>query len=213
MKTNLASCFLIFGLIQTLYGQSSIRIFSGINLTNVNYNLKLNSTSIDSGGLEGKTYVLPFIGADMEFLLNKKFKLSTGLGVSWMGCKDYNKDIPSGINLEPNLRLGYIRIPCLINFEIIKELYLIIGYSFNYNFRKNQNLFVQDDFGNRVNGFRIIHHAVILGLRRNFGDFSLMVNYHKGMTRIFDSKNINSEGRAYESLGGMQISVGYTINE
>lgn len=194
------------------YSQDVLRFYLGANYSNVNYRLIDDTQGPDSGGLRTDYIVLPNVGCDIQYYLTSKFSLVTGLGVSWMGSKDYHKDLPDYINIDPDLKLGYLRVPIVLNMEFINNFFVFAGLSLHYNFRKNQGFFSVDDEGNSINSYTPLHTALSFGLRKDIERFSFQAGYHKGLSKVSDLKN-ESGRRAYLDLQGFQFSVGYLVSE
>jgi hypothetical protein len=206
--------FSILTLSCTSYGQRVLRIFIGTNISNTDFHFVNTSTGFDSSGLRINNYVLPLMGADIAFTINRKLSITSGMGLSWMGSRNYHKGAPALFNIDPDLRLGYLRFPLIFNFELFHSLNIAVGYSFNYNFRKNQQFLTYNDQTLKIiNIYKPFHHAINIGLSKDIGNFNILVNYQKGLSRIFDTKEINHDYRAYLTLGGLQLSLGYLIKE
>lgn len=207
-------CFLLASKVSS--GQDAIRVFGGVNLTNVKYYLHNSVTNSDTSYLRSNNYFLPNLGADINFKINSKFSLTTGIGVSFMGSRNYSIDfnVPN-INIDTNLRIGYLRFPFIINYNIVNGFSIFSGYSLNYSFRKNQSFFalkeetpLNFEYKGLYNG---IHHALLFGITQEWKNWNITANYHAGISRIWDSKDFDPQDRAYLTLNGFQFTIGYLI--
>jgi hypothetical protein len=195
------------------FSQVELKPFVGINFTNVNYHLIDNATGVDSSGLKRDNKLFPLAGMDLCFKFSNESQIITGLGVSWMGSNNFTDGVQGNARLDEDLILGYLRIPILYSYGGLWNIQIKGGISFNYNFRKNHNFFAINDDGSTSNVYLPIHFGVLIGLEKEFSNWSFGVNYHKGVSRIYDTKVVQSAKRSYLTLGGLQISVGYLIRE
>jgi hypothetical protein len=202
-----------FIFIEIIFSQNSISIFGGANITNVKCHLVDLTSNLDSSFLRKNIAVLPLMGIDVGFKMNERIWFTSGLGISYMGSRNYTPGLSGIYNVDKNLKLSFIRIPCIIEFNIIKDLKIEFGYSLNYTFRKNQNFFLRDDDNVSKSIFSPFHHAILFGIRKDIQSFSFVVNYHQGVSHIYDSKKINSENRIFMSLMGIQCTIGYLLSE
>lgn len=196
-----------------IFGQNSIKVFGGTNITNCNFHFIHTYDQSDSSGLKLNNYILPTLGADINLSVTNKLNLVTGLGLSWMGSRNYQQNVPDIYKVDPNLRLGYIRIPMVLNLEVFHKTNIIGGYVFNYNFRKNQSFHTLDAYNQLINIYQPVFHSVVVGIEREFGTWVVALNYQKGISRIWDTKDINSDFHAYLTMGGVQITLGYLIQD
>ncbi|MGB4847595.1 MAG: hypothetical protein WBP41_06725 [Saprospiraceae bacterium] len=198
-----------------LSGQDAIRVYGGFNLSNVRYHLKNSLTNTDTSYLRSNNYVLPLLGADIDFNISPKFTFTTGIGINFLGSKNYNTDVNiPNLNIDSNLRIGYLRIPLIVNYNLTNGLSLFGGYSFNYSFRKNLNFVVSKPGTFEGEGiYKPIHHALLFGLKEEWKNWSITANYHAGISRIWDTKDFDPDKRAYLTLKAFQFTIGYFIRE
>lgn len=213
MKVIILTFTLWIIVIGNIKSQSALRLYSGVNITNANYHLIDRLTNVDSSRLREKNYILPLLGVDLDFSLNSKFSLISGLGVSWMGSRNYQAIPDESIRTDSNLRLGYLRVPLILNYQVCDNVKFIGGYIFNYNFRKNQLLNTFDENNLLIHTYKPFHHGAVVGLRFDKYSWSLAINYHKGLSKIWDTKSFHRDYRAYLTLGGIQVTIGYLIKE
>jgi len=212
MKEILLLLFIILN--GKLFSQNQVRPFIGINVTNTRFHHLDKISNIDSTGLRLRNAYLPIFGTDINFDVMKNINLTTGLAVSFMGSNKYNRNIPQGLNIDPHLRLGYIRLPLNLNIEIINGIKILVGYSLNYNFRKNLNLNIMDENTfEEIETYQPFYHTGILGISKDWEKWRLTINYNKGLSRIFDTKNASNAYQIYLTMSGIQIAFGYIIKE
>ena len=203
---------LLLTFLQVCSAQDRLRVFGGGNITNVVYHLIDNNTGIDSSGPRENYILLPLLGIDMDFDLSNQFIITTGLGVSWQGSNNFKVSPPSpDINIDSDLNMGFLRIPILLNYAFNEKFKLLLGYSFQYNFRKNQGFFGQGPNYEHVSFAKPFHHAALFGARFDINKWSFCANYQLGLSRIFDSKDFDPNKRAYLTLGGIQLTAGYLL--
>jgi len=141
--------------------QDNMRVFVGFNITNTDYHLQNNLTGSDSSGLRRENYLLPNCGFDLDFKLGKRLSTGIGFGVTVLGSRNYNTNFEDieNLQIDPDLRIGYLRFPFMLKYEIFNSLKIIGGYSLNYSFRKNQNFFAYEPGGqDLISIYNNVHH-------------------------------------------------------
>ncbi len=213
--TKLLFLFCLFLVSGTLKSQDAIRVYGGINLTNVKYYRKDPLNQADTSFWRINNYVLPILGADIDFNINSKFSLTTGLGVSFMGSRNYNfATPPEGVKIDSNLRIGYLRIPAILSYKIAHGISIFAGYSLNYSFRKNINFIAINLETLESKGiYKNFHHALLFGIKEEWKNWSITANYHAGISRVWDTKDFYPDKRAYLTLNGFQFTLGYIIRK
>jgi len=193
--------------------QSSVTFYSGINISKSTYTSENIATNIDSSGTLGNSSVRPNFGVDIEFDISEKLILSTGLGVSMLGTRDYiDYDIPEGINIDKNLKLDYLSLPLEIKLKLIDNIGIMGGYSLNYCYRKNLNFFnFKIGSSSLSNIFSEIYHAFNFGLFFREKKWQVSVNYQIGLNRVWDTGNFYEIRRDYVTLNSLLIKLGYTL--
>ncbi len=196
-----------------ILSQSGVRVFGGANVTVLSVKYKEFSSALDTQYTLDRPIVLPWLGIDIDFDLNERFKCSSGIGISIMGSKNYSKGIivVPGVNIHPDLQVGFIRIPCYISYDL-KIASITMGYSLNYSFRKNQNFFASDSL-RFVNIYSDFQHAAIVGIRKDWNLISIAVNYHCPLNPISNTKDFYPQWTEKQKLYGWQMSIGFVLRE
>lgn len=86
------------------------------------------------------------------------------------------------------------------------------GYSINYSFRKNLNfiaVYIGTFDGRGI--YKSFHHTLLFRIKEERKKWSITVNYLKGISRIWDTKDFDPDMRAYLKLSSFQITAGYII--
>ncbi len=204
--------------------QRSIRFVGGINYTRTKHTVfkyGLTADTLNIITMNKDAIILPHIGFEYDFKTYNKVSFTTGMGISMMGTAKYTTVVyqpPPKYQQRRNedLKIIYLRIPLMVKYEVMNQLYAFVGYSFNYSIRKNQSILDAHPgtFPPEV-GFiyKNYHHAAIFGLRKDWHHLSISANYHLGLSRVYDTEIFNAYTRAYLSLSGIQFSVGYKISE
>lgn len=204
--------------------QKSVVFYGGLNITNTRYTLIKNNVT-DTASYTKDNIVLPWIGFDYHVPISKRFNIVTGLGVSRMGTSNYVDKVDTSIinypgvleNIlkKPHLKITYLRIPLLLEYKLNKSISPYIGYSFNYSIRKNQNFWAAE-VGNVLsyrNIYSNYHHALLAGVAIEYKNLVLSGNYHLGISKIWDTTDYKPDQRAYLTMQGFQISIGYKVTE
>jgi hypothetical protein len=168
---------------------------------------------------------LPSVGFKYTIPVNAKIVLSSGLGLSYMGNANYYNKVDTSIinypgvleniKLKPHFIIGYLRIPISVEYKLTHNLFPFIGYSLNYSVRKNQNFWAAE-IGNVLsykNIYSNYHHALIFGLLFKVQRIEISANLHKGISKIWDTENYYKDKRAYLTLNGIQLTVGYILSD
>jgi len=213
MRINLLVVVAVF-CTSKISSQELVRVFGGINVTNIDKHRIIKDTGIDSAEIVPENYILPFLGVDVQIRISNKSKIVTGLGVDWMGAKNFGIGADGlYFKVDNNFKLGYLRIPLTYNLEVLSDLYVLGGGSINYNFRKTQGFFYLNPDGSSVSYYSPWHIGLLGGLRYDWKNLSLVLNYHYGLTRLYDSKELDADYHVYGELYGLQLSVGYLFEE
>lgn len=206
------------------FAQKSVTFFTGLNLTSTNYSLFING-NLDTASYTKDKIILPSVGFNYRVPIFNKLYITTGLGLSYMGNAYYFDKVDTTvitypgvvdyIKYNPHFKIGYLRIPAVFEYKIHKVLYPFVGYSFNYSIRKNQNFWAAEigDINSIRNIYSNYHHALLFGLTYKLKNIEFTVNYHKGISRIWDTKDYKPDKRAYLTLSGIQFSIGYNISD
>lgn len=193
--------------------QELVRVFGGINLTNIEAHRILSSDGSDSTGYNPDNFLLPRLGVDVQFKLTEKSKIVTGLSVEWMGAENFSKGYDGIFKIDDDFKLGYLRLPIQYHLMIFKNLYLTGGLSLNYNFRKTTGFYIAYPDGSTDSYYQPWHIAFLGGLRYDLARISFGFNYHQGLTKLYDSKDLDTDYHVYGILYGIQFSVGYLFED
>src|SRR5689334_9237841 len=82
--------------------QSALKINAGLNISNSKRIIEINNSTSDTTFNFRKNITLPYLNLQKQINISKKTAISFGLGVAWGGAKNYNINIPSNINIDPN---------------------------------------------------------------------------------------------------------------
>lgn len=220
--------FLTFFLFD-LFSQKSIRFHLGLNYTNIKSSYIQNNQKLDDHIIYD-WIALPQYGLEYFIPIKDKITFNTGIGLSFMGCKNFmhkrggdsinepfKNIIYEYIEKNPDLKINYLKIPIQINYKIKKRLEFYFGYSFNYVLSVNQNLFFVDvsKYPDYVPTYfnKNYFHVFNLGLRYVFFkhyDFSIggILPLSKMADTEYDWSRFN---RYYLNMYGIQMSIGYLI--
>ena len=202
---------LLTSILLTIYGQNAIRIYSGANVSNVKFFIRDNLNNTDTSYFRKDYILLPNLGLDIEFKINNKSSFISGLGVFWMGSKNFNDLPPNGINLDKDLILGYLRVPINFKYYLSQNFTVLGGTSFNYNFRKNQGFFALADNGTAESIYSPYQLAYNVGLEQRIQKIILHLSYQQGFTRIFDSRDVHTNTRVFLTSTALIFNIGYII--
>lgn len=226
MRNKIITILLILPIFLT--AQKSLRFFGGVNYTKTYYTKLEYGLTADTLSITRRSndaIILPHMGFEYDFKTYNKISFTTGLGISIMGTANYDTLLSQRYPLPPkytqrenkDLKITYLRIPIMVKYELLDNLYLFGGYTFQYSIRKNQTILAANNLGTFPPeiGFiyRNYHHAAIFGFRKDWKFLSIAANYHFGLSRVYDTEIFRPYERAYLSLSGIQFSVGYKISE
>jgi hypothetical protein len=215
-------CFLAF---HNIYSQNTVRFFAGGSISIPEHKYFVNGELTPSVFDENMSPMIsPMLGLDYDIPISKKWSLTTGLGFSIMGARNYyvleteeefdDELLVEYVRVNPHLKFHWLRIPVLAKFEVSKDFYLIGGYAFHYTTRKNQNIGtvdpVKDDIVSTYSNFQ---HAMNFGIRKDFKKISFSLVYHRNINRVWDTKDIVPDSRSYLNLHGIQFNVGYLMRD
>ncbi len=191
--------------------QKSLRIYLGNNISNCKYYLTDRATLHDTSYFKKKNIILPSFGFNMLIPINKDIKIISGLGLSWLGSKNYNEFVPDFINADHDLMLGYLKTPFEFEYKLTNYLKIDAGYSFYFNFRKNQVINAINLSHVIINIYHPFYNSLNFGVKFQIKNFDLNLMYQKGISRIWDSKKYDPLIYAHLALNSFQITVGYSI--
>jgi Outer membrane protein beta-barrel domain len=213
--------FIFLVTVSVSWGQKAVRLYAGANYSWATKFYSSGIPKLDDSIPGTKPILLPNAGFDYDLPLNRNWSVTTGLGFSMMGTKNYNsyrKGDTSNTSFNDNLhlRIMHLRIPIVLKYQVKPSFYLFCGYAFNNTIRLNQNIAALD---NRYTPARIgfiyrkIQHAALFGVRKDWSHVSLALNYHLGLNHVYDTGNIGKPERAYMDISGLQFSVGYLFKD
>lgn len=203
-----------------IFGQKSVKIFIGGNLTKIKEYYFVNNQKVDSFSKSFDWIVQPSVGFDYNIPIKKRFIFTTGLGISLMGTANYYKFVtdlapePDPVTLSikenPHFRIIYLRWPVIIKYKLNKTLDIFYGYSLNYSIRKNQNVVLPPE---NTDVYRYYFHTALIGVEKKLKNWSISLNSNIPINRISDTTDNFKDIREYKNLFGFHMSVGYSIFE
>ncbi len=217
--------FSIFFVPILLNAQKSIRFIAGVNYTHVHRTGLFYGFTTDTLTIKKQHFdpiILPHLGFEYDFKTSNKLSYTIGLGISMMGTANYDT-LPASFSPkyptrhQYDLKITYLRIPLMIKYELLDQLYVFGGYTLNFSINRNKTLlwadFEREPAEAVYNVYSNYYHAGILGLRKDWKNLSISANYHLGLNRIYDTGYASTRTRIYMSMSGIQMSLGYKISE
>lgn len=209
MKAILGIIIFYFILLFNGHSQNIFIISPGINSSSIKRSYKNLLDGTDSIHIYS-SYILPSLQMNYNYQINQKIYLLTGMGVNWIGAKDFNINIPQGYNINTDLKLGFLTIPVGVQYAVIKnKINIFCSYSLNYNFRKNESFYELSADNKLISIYKPFLHTINLGFNFRRNNISLCVSYNYGLSALVDTKDINPNFRTIMEARYMNISLGY----
>ena len=204
MKTLVTITLLLaFGMTESLFGQLSVNLSTGLNYSNV---------SFENIGISTNGRFAYFFGVAPSYQISNKMRLQTDVQFSQKGYDDGNNNTITLSN-----RYAYLDIIPEIEFYVLECLALGVGV--NYGIKINERFKSEEsDWGNPfgldtvsstdfgLTGKLKVKHKNIFGF----------VRYNIGLKNISELMFIDSNGQNFEDVEqtnqNLQIGIGYSLN-
>ena len=191
--------------------QSSVRFYGGFNVSSAKYYYTDLTTQTDST-YNHTPYLFPTLGMQYNIEISDKFDLATGLGISYVGARNYITNVPAEFNLDNDLKLGYLQLPLGCRYKINKSLFLLPQYILNYNFRKNQSFYTEGPSPwSSIELYNYFYHEAGLTLFFSSNRLDVVLQYAFGLSPIWDTKDLNPLYSARLTMYRINFSIGYSI--
>lgn len=197
-----------------IIAQNTVRIFAGLNSSILRVHYNEFNPKLDSSYLLNSYIFLPAVGVDIGFSITDKVSFCTGIGLSMVGSKDYNRDVlvaNPDLNIDPNLRISLIKVPLSLQYDL-SICKLDAGYSLNYSFRKNQNFLATNSSG-LINIYSKYQHLIMLGVRKDWDLLSFTLKYQLWLNPISDTKEYYTNWSEKQTMNVFQITIGYLMTD
>lgn len=193
--------------------QTVLKPYLGVNYSNARTHVINNATGSDSSAWRRDWIFLLKVGMDVQMSINNRLCLNTGLGASWLGSKNYNTLAGPTFYIPSDCKIGYIEVPVTFAYNLFGQAHFFGGAYLGYSFRKNQNFYYADSIGVTFNIYNPFQVGATYGVRYDVLPLSFEFGVYHGLVNIYNTGEINPEGRAYMKLMAFQLKVAYIIED
>ena len=139
------------------------------------------------------------VGPEFEYTVSNRFSLGFGLNYSQQGAEQDKVDI--------TYKLDYLTLPITANFYVLKGLALKAGIQPGYNVSsKIDGGKMSMDFDDE--DIKKFDFSIPVGLSYEFYNFVIDARYTFGLTKIFDTKEIDLDSKNLT----FQLTLGYKFS-